>query len=463
MNQLDYKLTLLWIVLIFTQKSLMAEAMPPNLVVIMADDLGYSDVGFNGCKDIKTPNIDELAKSGVRFSNGYTTYSVCGPSRAGFITGRYQGRFGFGRNPQYQPKDPNMGLPQDEKTLASILRPKGYHSGVIGKWHLGSNRDAHHPLNRGFDEFFGHLGGGHQYFPEKLTIKDSYSINSESESYRTWIMRDHEPVKIDQYLSDEFSEEAVEFIGRNRSKPFFLFLSYNAPHAPLQASEKYMKRYTQIKDKKRRTYAAMVSAIDDGVGLILEKLKKEELDKNTLIFFLSDNGGPTRSNASQNRPLRGGKSDVWEGGYRVPFIASWPSVISPDSDFDHPVNSLDIAATIVGLSNSKISEAKPLDGKNLIPFLKGDEKGAPHETIMIRKFDQKRFAMRKGDMKLVKPKEEEEPRLYDLSKDISEKNDISSDQPELVKKMQVEFDAWAAELKDPIFLGLIHRKKWKKK
>jgi len=263
----------------------------PNLIVIMADDLGYADVGFNGCKDIPTPNIDKIAISGVRCTSGYVTYSVCSPSRAGFITGRYPQRFGYERNAQYKPDDPNMGLPLDEVTIARSLGKVGYTSMVIGKWHLGAHPSLH-PLNRGFDEFYGHLGGGHRYMPEDLTLRDSYKAKDEGESYITWILRGHEPVKPRKYLTDEFSDEAVSFVKRHKDENFFLFLSYNAPHTPLQATEKYLSRFPDIKDKKRKTYAAMVSAVDDGVGMLLDKLDELKLTEDTIVFFLSDNGGP---------------------------------------------------------------------------------------------------------------------------------------------------------------------------
>jgi arylsulfatase A-like enzyme len=212
----------------------------PNLIVVMCDDLGYADVGFNGCKEIPTPHIDSIAANGVRFSDAYVAYPVCGPSRAAFLTGRYGQRFGFERNPQYLPSDPNMGLPKEEKTIAERLKPVGYKSGIVGKWHMGAHLESHHPLNRGFDYFYGHLGGGHRFLPEELTLKDSYNITGENDSYRTWILKNHEPVPPKKYLTDEFSDEAVAFVERNQKDPFFLFLSYNAPHLPLQATDKYL-------------------------------------------------------------------------------------------------------------------------------------------------------------------------------------------------------------------------------
>ena len=209
----------------------------PNIIIILADDMGYADVGFNGCKDIPTPNIDRIATNGVKFTNGYVCFSVCGPSRAGLLTGRYPQRFGYERNPQYRPHDPNMGLPKSEKTLAESLKQVGYVSGIIGKWHQGADI-SNHPLNRGFNEFFGHLGGGHRYFPEELTIQDSYAVdNDEGMSYQTWILRNHEPILTKKYLTDEFSDEAVRFLESHQKQPFFLYLAYNAPHTPLQASQ----------------------------------------------------------------------------------------------------------------------------------------------------------------------------------------------------------------------------------
>lgn len=430
----------------------------PNLIVIMADDLGYADVGFNGCIDIPTPNIDKIANNGVKFTNGYTTYSVCGPSRAGFMTGRYQQRFGFERNPQYKPQDPNMGLPKTESTIAESLTQVGYKSGIIGKWHLGADI-SNHPLNRGFDEFFGHLGGGHQYFPELLTIKDSYSIRNESSSYITWIMRNHEPVKTTKYLTDEFSDEALNFVEKYQKEPFFLFLAYNAPHTPLQASKEYLDRFPNIQDVKRKTYAAMVSAIDDGVGNLLNKLEELKLNENTIIIFLSDNGGPESKNASNNGVLREGKSSIYEGGYRVPFAMQWKGHVNAGI-YDAPVSSLDIFATIASLSNAPIQKDKPLDGVNILPFLQGQKKGIPHENIYLRKYDTDLHAVRDGDLKLVVKWKGSKKELYNLKDDVGETNDISDKYPEEVKRLNNILKQWESELIEPAFLGLIHTKEW---
>ena len=431
---------------------------PPNVIVIMADDLGYADTGFNGGRQIPTPHIDSIADNGVRCSSAYTSYSVCGPSRAGFMTGRYQGRFGFSRNPQYRPDDPNMGLPQDEHTIAEVLKKAGYTSGIIGKWHLGAHK-TNHPLNRGFDFFFGHLGGGHHYFPELLTIRDSYGIADEEESYKTWILRDHEPVQITKYLTDEFSDEAVKFVERSSDKPFFLFLSYNAPHTPMEAPAEYIERFSEIKDIKRRTYAAMVTVMDEGIGRVLEKLEELKISENTLVFFLSDNGGPTGANASNNKPLRGAKSSVYDGGFRVPFAVQWPKVLPAGTEYDQPVSALDIFATAAALAKAPLDPERPVDGVNLMPFLAGERTEPPHRTIYLRKYDQQHYAVRHGDYKLVIPEEGGVPELYNLAEDIGETTDILSSAPEKAEEIEQLRQAWVAELIEPRFLGLIHTEK----
>jgi len=440
--------------LFILQLSLSA-AEKPNLIVIMTDDMGYADVGFNGCKDIPTPHIDSIAANGVKFTSGYVAYPVCGPSRAAFITGRYGQRFGFERNPQYRTQDENMGLPFSEETIANVLGKVGYHSGVIGKWHLGATQ-KHHPLNRGFREFYGHLGGGHQYFPKELTIKDSDTAENESQSYRTWILRNHEPVAPRKYLTTEFSDEAVSFIERNSAKPFFLFLSYNAPHAPLQAPGEYLKRFPHIEKKQRKIYAAMVSAIDDGVGRVLKTLREKEIEKDTLVVFLSDNGGPTTKNGSNNAPLRGGKGDAWEGGWRVPFAMQWPGGLPKGKTYSHPVISLDIMTTIVALTKAPVAKERPLDGVNLIPFVSGKKKGPPHQGIFLRKFDSESTAVRSGEHKLVTYENKGYTGLFDLTEDISESKNIRDQSPENVARLKSLWKDWNKSNIDPVFKGLIH-------
>ena len=435
-------------------------ARPPNLLIILTDDQGHHDVGFNGCTDIPTPHLDSIAHNGVRFSAGYVAYAVCSPSRAALLTGRYGQRFGYERNPRFQPLNPQSGLARGETTLADTLKAVGYRTGVIGKWHLGAHPDFH-PLKRGFDEFFGHLGGGHRYFPEELTIKEPDRPTSEAESYRTWIQRDHTPVQTAQYLTDEFSAEAVKFIGRHQATPFFLYLAYNAPHSPLQATESYLKRFQHIKDVRRRTYAAMVSAVDDGVGRILTELRARGLEKDTLIFFLSDNGGPTADNGSENTPLRAGKGSPWEGGIRVPFAAQWLGHIPAGLTYDRPVISMDIFATIAALANAPRSSARPLDGVNLLPYLTGEKTGDPHEALYLRMFDKGAFVVRDGQYKMVIPQTGAPTELYDLTADIAEKRNLAAERPDVVRRLELLRSTWNQQLIEPVFEGLLTDRKKK--
>ncbi len=425
----------------------------PNLIVILTDDQGYADVGFNGCKDIPTPNLDSIARNGVRFSNGYVSYAVCSPSRAGLLTGRYEQRFGHERNPQWSPGNPVSGLSLAETTLADTLGKAGYQSGAIGKWHLGCHPSLH-PLKRGFNEFFGHLGGGHRYFPEELTLKDTNQAKDEADSYRLWILRNQTPVRTTEYLTDEFSDEAVRFVERHQEQPFFLYLAYNAPHVPLQASEKYLARFPDIKNEKRRTYAAMVSAVDDGVGRVLGTLRELGLEENTLVFYLSDNGGPT-DNASNNGPLRGTKGSPWEGGIHVPFAMQWPGHVPKGMTYDNPVISLDIFATITALAKAPLDATRPLDGVNLMPYLTGSDSGMPHESIFLRMFDRGAFAVRSGDYKLVIPEKSQAAELYNLKQDIGEKTNVAASESARLEALEKKRVEWNSQMVPPVFEGLI--------
>ena len=426
----------------------------PNFIVILCDDLGYADVGFNGCKDIKTPNIDRIASEGVRFTNAYVTYAVSSPSRAGIMTGRYGQRFGYERNVQYKPHNPQMGLSLEEMTIAQSLHEVGYTSCAVGKWHLGAH-ETKHPCNRGFDEFFGFLGGGHRYFPEEYQYY-SYDVDTEEESYRTFIMKDHDHVKIDGYLSDELSDAALDFIKRNRENPFFLYLAYNAPHTPQQVTDKYLSRYQNIENPKRRNYAAMVSAVDDGVGKILDYLDLSGLSENTIVFFLSDNGGPENVNGSDNGPLRGGKGSSFEGGFRVPFAMRWPGQIPANAVYEKTISSLDIFATASGITDSPVNPERPLDGVNLIPYLTGKDSSVPHPVIYLRKYDDGIYAVRKDDHKMILyTKENNRKELFDLSKDIGENHNIAKSNQKIMTEIEKLRKVWDSQLIPPAFEGLM--------
>ena len=424
--------------------------VPPNLIVILTDDQGYADVGFNGCRDIPTPNIDRIAREGVRFTNAYVTYAVCGPSRAGLITGRYQDRFGFGRNPLFAPRDSTMGLPQSEQTLAEILGQAGYRSAALGKWHLGAHL-SQHPLHRGFEHFFGFLSGGHRYFSDEWTLPDEWAVTSQFEAYRTKLLRDHQRVTETEYLTDALSREAAEYVREFRDDPFFLYLAYNAPHAPLQATDEYLDRFAHISDPKRRTYAAMVSAVDDGVGRLLDVLDELGIAENTLVVFLSDNGGQETENHADNGPLRGQKGDFTEGGVRVPFAMRWPSRLEPGTDFPEAVSSMDIFASIVA-ANAGLTPDNPIDGVDLLPYLTGKATGAPHEALFWKNSDQDKFAVRSGTDKLVNRNGSD--RRYDLGTDIGEDNDLHSPGDTVTPMLKARYLGWEQETMVPAFLGL---------
>jgi arylsulfatase A-like enzyme len=438
-------------------------AKTPNLIVILTDDQGYNDVGFNGCTDIPTPHLDQLAADGVKFTDGYVSFPVCGPSRAGLLTGRYQDRFGFTTNPSIDPTNPNSGLPLEEETIAQVLQKVGYKSAVIGKWHMGTHPNFH-PHKRGFDHFFGFLAGGLNYFPENLTLNDLSEVERIWHWYSMKVERDGEMIDIDDYLTDELTDAATAFIDEQATakNPFFLYLAYNAPHAPLQATEKYLNRFPDIEDKDRRTYAAMVSCVDDGVGRVMDTLRRNGIEEDTLVVFLSDNGGPLKKNSSDNGDLRGGKSDLFEGGIRVPFAMQWKGTIPAGQTYSEPVISLDIFGTIAALTEVEIAAERPLDGVNLIPYLTGEKFGAPHNQLFWRKWEQQGMAMRTGDTKLVAntQRAQKNHAVYDLSNDISETTNLCWQSPEKTQQLIDSWEAWNAQMKDRVFPTLMEDKWW---
>jgi arylsulfatase A-like enzyme len=431
----------------------------PNIIIILTDDQGYGDVGFNGCKDIATPNIDKIAKNGVVFTNGYVSYAVCAPSRAGLLTGRYQDKFGFSRNPLYKPLDESIGLPATEQTMAEYVVQHGYNTMAIGKWHLGAH-EKFHPLNRGFKNFFGFVGGGHRYFPEELNLPNAKAANNEEQSYRTKLEYNNNTINETEYLTDAFSREAVNFIQQNKQQPFFLYLAYNAPHSPLQAPEKYLSKYQQIQNPKRKTYAAMVSAVDDGVGNILKALDDLKITENTIVIFLSDNGGPIQDNGSNNGVLRGGKSSFFEGGIRVPFAMQWPKKIKANTVYKKPVISLDIFATVA----ATITNAKPtkniLDGVNMLPFIINNQQGFPHEYLFWQQYDQKNYAvLHQSGVKQIVLKDSTNL-LYNVSTDIKEQNNIKGTQPIMEEQLLQQRKQWLSTIIAPTFLGLNQEEKY---
>ncbi|MDE3254250.1 MAG: sulfatase-like hydrolase/transferase, partial [Bacteroidota bacterium] len=358
------------------------------------------------------------------------------------------------------PNDPEMGLPLDQQTLGSFLQEQHYTTGAIGKWHLGAHQSLR-PNQRGFDEFFGFLSGGHRYLPEELILQDLSEAKTQFDGYKTRLLRNNQRVDEKEYLTDAFSREAVDFVDRNQGKPFFLYLAYNAPHEPLEATEKYLKRFSQIRDKKRRTYAAMISALDDGVGKLLDKIQETGIEKNTLIYFLSDNGGPIHANASSNAPLRGQKGDFFEGGIHVPFAVQWPGHLPQGKVYDEPVSSLDIFATAAALVHAKPRNL--LDGVNLIPFITGQKKGSPHKELFWRNDQKERYAVVGPTFKRI-DEGGKAPMLFDLRRDLSETTNLASqsDKQSIMKDLEKRIASWQKLLIAPGFLGLLEDAEYSK-
>ena len=453
----------------------------PNIIFVIADDLGYGELSCqNGDTDIPTPNIDTIASNGVRFTDGYVSAPFCAASRAGLITGRYQTRFGFEFNPIGAGNEGlGTGLPVSETTLPDVLRDRaGYSTAMIGKWHLGGTAPFN-PIRRGFDQFFGFLHEGHYYVPSpwknhttwlrrkslpggkngQWTSRDgslifSTHMGSNEPDYNADnpILRNGQPVDEKANLTEAFTREAISFIRRcGKERPFFLYLAYNALHSPLQGADPYMKKYESIDDVQRRIFAAMLGQLDDAVGKVLNTVKTTGLWENTLIVFLSDNGGPTRELSSSNLPLRGEKGGLFEGGIRVPFMMQWPGKIDAGSEFTKPVISLDLFDTCLGLAG--VESTTITDGVDLMPFLQaGDSEVIPHDQLFWRVGN--KSALRKGDWKLVRQKGRGatgEWELYNLNDDISEMNNLADEKRDLLDTLIEEWEDRNREMIDPIF------------
>ncbi|MGY6649795.1 sulfatase [Wenyingzhuangia sp. IMCC45574] len=421
-------------------------AQKKNIVFLFADDSGYHDFGFQGSKTFKTPNLDKLASEGVVCTQAYTTAAVCGPSRAGLLTGMYQQRFGFEENNinaggQYMSNSSgqlgsDMGLPTHLKTIADYLHPLGYKSIVLGKWHMGHD-DKYHPLKRGFDEFYGFRSGARKYF--KMTQKEA--ADHPSHRMERGLGNFKEPEK---YVTDKLADEACDFIERNKNKPFFAYVSFNAVHGPLMATKEDLAKVEHLTGK-RKILAAMAISLDRACGQILDKLKELGLEENTLVVFSNDNGGP-HTTKSCNYPLSGCKATHLEGGIRVPFIFKMPNEIQPNTKYDYPVSMLDMLPTFVNAAGGNATKIKDLDGVDLMPYLTNKNKNRPHEMLFWKK--ENRGVVRKGDWKLIRyPDRPAE--LYNIVKDASESKNLAFKYPEKVKEMFKLLFKWEGTLERP--------------
>lgn len=445
-------------------------AKRPNVIVIIADDLGYADISAFGVKRISTPNIDRIGNEGVKFPVAYATAPVCSPSRAGVQTGRHQDRFGFEFNngPAQRDIRQNLGLPVGEITVADALRKQSYHTGIIGKWHLGSNADFY-PTNRGYDEFVGILTGQTNYIDRTLpgvhvaTFGDDaaegpVAKNGRGPANEVFEGANRTVVHNDQeYLTDYFAHRAAEYIGRNAKseQPYFLYMAFNAPHAPLMVTQKYYDRFPQIKSEPMRIYAAMISALDDGVGEILKAVEASGEAENTIIYFMSDNGcAAYQPGVCSCEPLRGGKLTHYEGGVRVPFMMRWPGHVKAGSVYRNAVSTMDIFPTVVAAAGGQLPADRPYDGVDIMPYLSGTNPGQPHDILAWRR--QPLVSIRKGDWKLwqsVGGGEYGEPYvlLFNLKNDPNEATNLAEKEPAKVKELQAAIAQWSKDLHDPLW------------
>ena len=431
----------------------------PNILFILCDDLGYSDVGFNGGKDVKTPSLDALAANGVMFTSAYVAHPFCGPSRAAIMTGRYPHPIGAQFNlPRtgmrgYHTK----GVPTEEPFLSKTLQKAGYYTGAVGKWHLGHATEFH-PNNRGFDDFYGFLGGGHNYFPAQYQAAFQRELKKGTDAKDIWdyltpLEQNGKTVKETEYLTDAFSREAVRFVNEaaKKDQPFFLYLAYNAPHSPLEAKEEDLVHFADIEDEKRRTFAAMVYAVDRGVGEIVEALKANGQFENTLIVFLSDNGGKLALGGT-NYPLAEGKGSVHEGGYRTPMFFHWSQKIRTGYKYTYPISALDFYPTFAHLGGASISKDKILDGKNIWKALEEKKNLREGEMIYVLRHREgyTDVGARQDEWKVLRVSQKNW-QLFNIEEDIGEKNDLSAKHPERLKEMVEKTKKWSETHIEPLW------------
>jgi arylsulfatase A-like enzyme len=415
-------------------------AEKPNILVIVSDDQGYADAGFQGSKQAVTPHLDALAKSGVRCTSGYVTFPVCSASRAGFLTGRYQARFGHENNPVYDPLDEKEGLPLTEKLLPQYFKEAGYSTGWFGKWHLGA-APSFAPWKRGFDASFGFIGGGHRFI----------GWQPNERQYTLPLIRSGENIAdVPAHLTTALGEQAAGFIRSNKDKPWMIYLPFNAPHTPHEPTAERLEKFSHIQNPQRSKYLAQLSLLDDAIGAVTTALSETAQRERTLIFFFSDNGGP--AGGPDNTPLRGTKGTLYEGGVRVPFLISWPAKLPAGVDYEQPVSSVDILATTLAAAGIAMPTDKKYDSVNLLPHLANEVKTPPHERLLWRMNGKQSFAVREGNWKLMSTGTTP-PVLYDLAADIAESKDIAAEKPEVASRLTAALEAWKKELIAPVFPG----------
>lgn len=458
-----------------------------NVVLIVADDLGMADTSLYGASGVQTPNLERLARDGVRYGAGYVTAPLCSPSRAGLLTGRYQERFGHEGQPHdryarnrlefffarlflatddwrlltYRAPDTEdvqrQGIPRSELLLPELLRRAGYATGMFGKWHLGWSPDFQ-PQHRGFDEFTGFYEAFSLYAePEgRADIVDQHLpefsdrfIWDKGRTGSAALVRDGKVVEEPRYLTDVFTDEAIGFIAKHRDEPFFLYLPYQNPHTPFQAKRSDWDAFAGEKDPLRRSYLSLIRSLDTSVGRVLDALDELGLADDTLVIFVSDNGAALYTQATTNAPYQGGKFTHFEGGVRVPFAMRWPGRLPAGARYDEPVSTLDVVATIAEAVGLPLPQDRAYDGVDLLPFVRGEKAGPPHQTLFWRAGYAS--ALRQGPLKLLRDRQSGVTALFDLESDAGEKKDVSAARPEDVKRLLGELDAWEAQCVPPLW------------
>jgi arylsulfatase A-like enzyme len=468
-----------------------ASRRPPNVVLIVADDLGINDIthyggGIAGGK-VPTPNIDSIAQQGVDFRNGYSGNATCAPSRAAMMTGRYATRFGFEftptpkqfmkavtgmapsdqlHKPIYHPERESelipyedMGLPTSEITLAKLLQGADYHTVHLGKWHLGDSPQFR-SYNHGFNESLSHLHGASMFLPTKdpnvvNAMQDFDPIDKFLWAAEPWGVRfqDGKPFQPPKYMTDYLTDEAVKVVEANKNRPFFLYLAYNAPHTPLQSTREDYDALSFIPDHTMRVYAAMIRSLDRNIGRVLQSLKDQGVDDNTLVVFTSDNGGAHYIGLEGlNSPYRGWKATFFEGGIHVPFFMRWPGQIPKGTHVTAPVSHFDIFATAAAAAGQKPPADRPIDGVNLLPFIKGEVPGRPHDVLFWR--TDQYVTVRSGDWKLQVSQMPKKNWLFNLAKDPTEKVNLVDKEPERLAVMQAQLAEWSKSQRKPLWPSL---------
>jgi len=464
----------------------------PNILLIMVDDLGMADLSLYGNGYPNTPNIDALGNEGITFTNAYVTSPVCSPSRAAILTGRYQQRFGFQYQmherylknrmeylafkyfmnsrpwiPKWMDEVPDQqamdkqGIPPSEILLPELLKTKGYQTAIIGKWHLGSD-EMQTPCNLGFDYQYGFYASHSLYAYEKSDGIHDQKVENDFTDPHIWsgqrngphaIYRNCEEIKVTEFLTDRFANEAVTYLKEIRPDPFFLYLSFNAPHTPLQAPIQYMDQFKHIEDPIKRTYYAMIANLDDNIGKVISSLDVLGLKENTVVFFISDNGGAEYTYTTENGNYKGGKITNFEGGIKVPFIMNWPAKLMP-AKYTSMVSSMDIFHSIINLTDIELPKNKHYDGVNLFPFISGDNNNTPHKHLFWQRGFSK--AIRSNIWKLSINEDNKDTLLFNIVHDPFESTNVSDEQLGTVKQLITNHTHWAASLPLPLWPGMVY-------